>query len=417
MDNPFIVPSDGEADWDSSLNADLHTVDRGYHVTERAGTAINTGQVLWLNSGGFAFPYDPNSTTAYPHAMAYTAAASGDSLTALAWGIVRSLGINSPAIPGFGLYVSALTPGLIVTSPFGHKIGRGLTGRGVLFNPAIAPQRLTALLDVDASALADGRIPKWSNASSKFVMAVDSGGGGGGGGSFGSLTDVDTTGISDGSIPKWSNTTSKWEMAVDSGGGGGGSDGSPPTVVQFAWSGSLDSVTFASAPTSGNMLVAMIWNTVGDTAGIGWTRLADNSSGLDYKTIMSKIMGSGETMTQTPLGVHGNGGGVAVWELAAPTGHIVNVLAAQVGGESSNNSNISVLLPNMTDVLGLAATAWTTTISAAYNQGTSDVFNNTGNRKIAAGHIKPSQGAQAGVLAIGVAGGNNKASTALVVVV
>jgi hypothetical protein len=92
--------------------------------------------VLWLNSGGFFFPFDPNSAAIFPHALAYTAAASGDSLTALAWGIVRSLGINSPAVPGFGLYTSALTPGVIVTTPNGPKIGRGLAGYGVLFQPA-----------------------------------------------------------------------------------------------------------------------------------------------------------------------------------------------------------------------------------------------------------------------------------------
>jgi hypothetical protein len=94
MDNPFVIPVTGQADWDSS-NADLNVIERGYHVTERAGVAINTGQVFGLNSGGFFFPFDPNSKTIYPHGMAYTAAASGDSARALAWGIVRSLGINS----------------------------------------------------------------------------------------------------------------------------------------------------------------------------------------------------------------------------------------------------------------------------------------------------------------------------------
>lgn len=136
-DNQFLTPSAGQADWDASLTADLGTIERGYHWTERAGVAINSGNVVWINSGGFAFPFNPNSEDIYPHGFAYTAASSGDTFTALAWGIVRSFGINSPSVAGFPLYVSALTPGLIVRSYNGanRPVGMGLTGYGVLFRP------------------------------------------------------------------------------------------------------------------------------------------------------------------------------------------------------------------------------------------------------------------------------------------
>jgi hypothetical protein len=137
-DNQFITPSQGQADWDASLTADLGILERGFHWTERAGVAINTGNVVWLSSGGFAYPFDPNSKDVFPHGLAFTAASSGDALTALAWGIVRSLGINSPAISGQALYVSPLTPGLVVGSYVGadRQIGWGLLGNGVLFNPS-----------------------------------------------------------------------------------------------------------------------------------------------------------------------------------------------------------------------------------------------------------------------------------------
>jgi hypothetical protein len=171
MDNPFVIPVAGQADWDSSLTADLNTIERGYHFTERAGAAINTGNIVWLNSGGFAFPFDPNSKTIYPHGMAYTATASGDSAVFVAWGIVRSLGINSPAIPGFPLYVSALTPGLVVTTPNGPKIGRGLTGYGVLFQPHKS-QRLAELFDVNTNGVADAAVLTWSDSSSKWAPAA-----------------------------------------------------------------------------------------------------------------------------------------------------------------------------------------------------------------------------------------------------
>jgi hypothetical protein len=170
LDNPFVTPVSGQADWDTSLNADLGVIERGYHVTERAGTAINTGQVLWLNSGGFFFPFDPNSSASFPHAMAYTAASSGDSLTALAWGIVRSLGINSPSYPGAPLYVSALTPGVIVTVAAGPKIGRGLAGYGVLFNPDKGTYGIAGS-SIDLTNLGDKRIIGWSDTSSTFVVA------------------------------------------------------------------------------------------------------------------------------------------------------------------------------------------------------------------------------------------------------
>lgn len=156
MDNPFITQTAGQSDWDSGLNADFAAIERGYHLTERAGTTINTGNVLWLNSGGFFFPFNPNSETIFPTGFAYTAAASGDSLTALQWGIVRSLNINSPCVPGASMYVSALTPGLIVRSYAGanRQIGVGLSGYGILFNPNYCnrhlPERLTSSLTVAA---------------------------------------------------------------------------------------------------------------------------------------------------------------------------------------------------------------------------------------------------------------------------
>jgi spore coat protein U-like protein len=102
--------------------------------------------------------------------MAYTAAASGDSITALAWGIVRSLGINSPAVPGKTLFVSALTPGLIVTSyaAANRPIGVGLAGYGVLFNPNAndrLPEQLTSSI---AIAAVTGSLHLFSASAGRF---------------------------------------------------------------------------------------------------------------------------------------------------------------------------------------------------------------------------------------------------------
>jgi hypothetical protein len=152
-DNNLNLLVTGQANWDSDLNVNANIAERGYHVTEHAGVGINTGQVLWLNSGGFFFPLDPNSSSAIPHALAFTAAASGDSMQALAWGIVRSLAINSPAVPGQALYVSALTPGVIVGSYSGadRPIGFGLPGYSVMFRPGRGViEQLTSSLAIQA---------------------------------------------------------------------------------------------------------------------------------------------------------------------------------------------------------------------------------------------------------------------------
>jgi hypothetical protein len=137
-DNQLPILTTGASNWDSDLDAAMQIIERGYHVTAQAGIAVNTGNVLWQNSGGFFFPFDPNSTAIFPAAMAFTAANSGDSVQLLLRGIVRSLAINSPAVPGLPIYVSILTPGLIVATNSGtnRKAGYGLPGYGVLFNPA-----------------------------------------------------------------------------------------------------------------------------------------------------------------------------------------------------------------------------------------------------------------------------------------
>jgi hypothetical protein len=180
MDNPFDIPTSGQADWDSGLSQDFLAIERGYHITERAGQAISSGQVLTLNSGGFFFPYNPASASIAPHAYSYTAAASGDSLTALAWGIVRSLDINSPAVPGKLAYATA--SGFLHTTALGLPVGVFTSGRGVLFNPdhtaGAAGSTLAALTDVDTTGVADGKVLTWVDASSKWKPVTPTGGGG-----------------------------------------------------------------------------------------------------------------------------------------------------------------------------------------------------------------------------------------------
>ena len=80
----------GTADWDAGLNANFTILERGNHVTVPAGNDINTGHVCWVDSGGFAHHYDPNSVDIRPHGYAWTGANSGDYVQLLVRGIIRS---------------------------------------------------------------------------------------------------------------------------------------------------------------------------------------------------------------------------------------------------------------------------------------------------------------------------------------
>lgn len=133
-DNNLTLLTSGQSDWDTDIDANFAVLERGYHISERAGQAISSGQVLSLNSLGFFAPYDWTGALT-PMAYSYTAAASGDSLQALAWGIVRSLDINSPAVAGQLAYATG--SGFLTTVASGLPVGRFTTGRGILFQPAL----------------------------------------------------------------------------------------------------------------------------------------------------------------------------------------------------------------------------------------------------------------------------------------
>lgn len=137
FDNQLEQQSSGQADWDSGLNANFAILERGYHATVQFGSDINTGYVLWINSGGFAFHFDPNSEDIFPHAMAITGGSSGDTKQVLLTGIMRSLDIHSPAVPGQDLFVAANTPGAVVGSysAASRRIGWGISESGLYFNP------------------------------------------------------------------------------------------------------------------------------------------------------------------------------------------------------------------------------------------------------------------------------------------
>lgn len=151
----FSLPSAGQSDWDSDLNGNFTIIGRGYHALLTAGIDINTGQIVSVTSDGYARLFDPNSLTGpRPYAFAYKAVTSGEEDTFLLRGMVRSLGVTTPAIPGQQVFGDAANPGTIASSYSGsdRPVGVGLGEDGIYFAPGeqFLPETLTRSAEVDA---------------------------------------------------------------------------------------------------------------------------------------------------------------------------------------------------------------------------------------------------------------------------
>jgi hypothetical protein len=203
-------------------------------------------------------------------------------------------------------------------------------------------------------------------------------------------------------------------ISATGGGGGGYAPGTPPTVVQVAWATSAVAATFGSPPTSGNLFVAMAFNSANDTITAGWTKQVEDGSGTDWGDILTKPVGVAEPSLQQPMAVATANGGVVIWELAGA--NAVPFVFGQSQPEQSGAFATPVLLPNVFNCLGLSAVSVITpqTIASGFNVGTQDVLDNTGNRKLFAGHTDLGQTPMAGVMASLSASGSSKGATCLI---
>jgi len=150
----FDTPTAGQADWDASLNGNFSILEYGHRARGQAGEAVNTGDILTIGSDGFALKYDPNSADIYPHLMTMSALSSGDESHFVAFGSVRSIDVFTPVIPGHPVYVSAASPGMIVSSYSGanRNVGRAHYQDGFVFDPngvAQFPELMTSVASID----------------------------------------------------------------------------------------------------------------------------------------------------------------------------------------------------------------------------------------------------------------------------
>lgn len=197
-------------------------------------------------------------------------------------------------------------------------------------------------------------------------------------------------------------------------GGGGYSPGTPPTVVQVAFNTSGVNVTFGATPANGNLIVAFTFNSNSNTTQSGWAKPLENSSGTDWGNVCTKTAGASEPTAQQAMPTTVNGG-VIMWELHKTSG-TAQFAAGISQAEVTGTLNSPLLIPNLTNCIGISALSLVgTTInySTVVNFGVQDVLSNTGNRRMAGGHMDLSSSPTCGLLAILSGSGSTKGCTAL----
>ena len=158
--NNFEIQTDGQADWDTGLNANFAISDRGYHTKFTAGTAIKTGDILWAASGGAVFPYNPRSLSLRQAiAISYKAVNSGESDFFLLRGVVSSIGIwSGNIIPGLPVFASPSTAGFAVSSyaAADFAVGLALANNALYFAPGTlrgVPEKITQVQSLGPLAI------------------------------------------------------------------------------------------------------------------------------------------------------------------------------------------------------------------------------------------------------------------------
>lgn len=137
-DQNLELQTSGQPDWDTGANANWAILERGYHVKISAGSAISSGQVCVVGSGGWVLPLNANSMSNKPHLISYKSVSSGDTTQFIARGVVRSMSIWSGNInAGEPVFTSVITPGFCVKSfaGCGPSVGWAINGTSIAFNP------------------------------------------------------------------------------------------------------------------------------------------------------------------------------------------------------------------------------------------------------------------------------------------
>lgn len=163
-----------------------------------------------------------------------------------------------------------------------------------------------------------------------------------------------------------------------------------PTIVQNNSNvgASIDSVVMGSAPTNGNLLVAIIMGNTVDSPGSGWSNFAHvTTSGpsLDvHFAIYTKIAGAGESTTQQPMASTQNCG-ITIYEIG-------NAGAASLWNDNENQSGTTATTAVKTLgarglIIGAVLNANATTQPSSYTGATADTGVTGGSRAQQGFHV------------------------------
>lgn len=223
------------------------------------------------------------------------------------------------------------------------------------------------------------------------------------------LTDVAITSPTNGQVLTYDTSLTKWKNAA---GGGGGGGITPPAIVQEkAACGTIAGVTMTTAPTAGNLLIALVGAPAFlPSPGAGWTQIAVNTSGLDWGLLYYKIAGVGESATQNPMAATQSHAMVAIYELS--TANVLFLtLPALYGIPNDQSSPVPITNPmpaNAGDLV-LVAFEGTTFGAPTFSVGTVDDTQGDGTRSISCGHYAPTPAAMVAITATFGGSGVSKA--------
>ncbi len=153
-DQQLETQAAGQADWDTALNANFAIIERGRHLLALAGSAVGSGQVCIVGSGGYVLPMNAASTALFPQLISYKSVNSGDQTQFLLNGAVRSMTVWSGHItPGKPVHISTRSIGFPVNSfaGCGEAAGLAIGNDAILFNPG-QPRTLPSI-DVNVNTV------------------------------------------------------------------------------------------------------------------------------------------------------------------------------------------------------------------------------------------------------------------------
>lgn len=308
------------------------------NVTE--GAMIDTYSLVWDNATG--------KWIAAPGASTSTLAGLSD------------VALTSPSNHQALLYVTADTKWENVSLASVALSGAysALTGAPTI--PTNTSFNLAGLGDVSITTGSgvDGYSVTWNNAAGKFELANISGGGGGGGVTVENSGTSVGTGITTLNFAGMATVTASGSTATITGNSGGGGGGSSPTIVQQQAFCQDAPFTLASAPTPGNLLIAIISHWSQSTTLAGWIDLSHTNASGDYIDIFMRVAQSGDTTTIAPSNGN-NGCSAAIFEIAGAAFAQPSLINTKVDSTSTSQS-LNIYCAPTSLLVGLISSQTTT---------------------------------------------------------